>query len=96
MIELKPCPFCGGEARPVRVGSGRVAKCRECGAGTSFSAENPAEAWNRRAIDVAELLKIADDLDSGWEQFHDDAIACEDADRYEQEIAARIRKAVVG
>lgn len=48
----------------------------------------------RKAIDRDELLKIADDLASGWDQFGDDTVACEDVDRYEQDIAARIRKAV--
>lgn len=46
---LKPCPFCGGEAKLLHVGAGRIVKCGSCGASTSFAAENPAKEWNRRA-----------------------------------------------
>lgn len=46
--ELKPCPFCGGEAKLLHVGAGRIVKCGGCGASTSFAAENPAKEWNRR------------------------------------------------
>ena len=48
----------------------------------------------KRAIDLDELLRIADSLDDGWEQFHDDIIECEDVDKYERKMAERIRKAV--
>ena len=60
MSELKPCPFCGGEAYFVRIFSlcpfqSRV-KCRKCGIGTiKYSSPNALdvkilarEAWNRR------------------------------------------------
>lgn len=40
-IKLKPCPFCGGEAKLLHVGAGRIVKCGSCGASTSFAAENP-------------------------------------------------------
>lgn len=40
--------LCGGEARLVCVGAGRIVKCAECGAGTSFAAKDPAKEWNRR------------------------------------------------
>ena len=46
---LKPCPFCGGEAKLLHVGAGRIVKCGSCGASTSFAAENPSKEWNRRA-----------------------------------------------
>lgn len=46
---LKPCPFCGGKAKLLHVGAGRIVKCGSCGASTSFAAENPAKEWNRRA-----------------------------------------------
>ena len=57
MIELKPCPFCGGEANLVQGSSGKLlpwVRCRDCGAETSDydSVEEAAEAWNRRADDA--------------------------------------------
>lgn len=51
MTELKPCPFCGGEA--VFVGDTATIKCKNCGG--AFIVTNPLisrlevkEAWNRR------------------------------------------------
>ncbi len=50
--ELKPCPFCGGEAG--FIGDTASIKCKHCGG--AFICTNPllsryevAEAWNRRA-----------------------------------------------
>ena len=51
MAELKPCPFCGGEAE--FVGDTQTIKCKNCGG--AFIVTNPLisrlevkEAWNRR------------------------------------------------
>lgn len=61
MAEIKPCPFCGGEAELERnaieiIGLGDWANssfvsCTQCGAAMfSFDGiESPVEAWNRRA-----------------------------------------------
>ena len=54
MAELKPCPFCGGEA--AFLGATCTIKCKQCGG--AFIATNPvmttmetADAWNRRVND---------------------------------------------
>lgn len=122
--ELKPCPFCGGEAYSESEDAGWDSRgenlwlveigCVNCGASievkrhcdhllrdddiegeTCHALEELAAAmWNARAIDRDDLLKIADDLDRGWAEFFEELIACEDVDKFEQSIAARIRKAV--
>lgn len=52
-MELKPCPFCGGEAEIVRYGTPRYStqyECTECGCsletGETF---NHGKAWNTRS-----------------------------------------------
>ena len=53
--ELKPCPFCGGEAEIISGASNRqvfFVTCDTCGAETPWIARTKAEAaeaWNRRA-----------------------------------------------
>ena len=54
MSELKPCPFCGGEAilesNKLRYGTIHSAYCQKCGAEiTGFSEHEAVAAWNRRA-----------------------------------------------
>lgn len=55
MDELKPCPFCGGEA--AFISDTRTIKCKCCGG--AFICTNPligysevAQAWNRRDNNV--------------------------------------------
>ena len=60
MAELKPCPFCGGEAemRTFTMGTFKkrkfvYAECSVCGIRTSVDNETRyvEKAWNRRAED---------------------------------------------
>lgn len=56
MKEVKPCPFCGGEATIVdhwpNDPTGYIVRCMECGAQTPHFETNTAEEavkfWNRR------------------------------------------------
>ena len=58
MIELKSCPFCGGEAR-LFVNNGVRVLCNKCNASSEILADSECyetravekviEAWNRRA-----------------------------------------------
>lgn len=98
MSDLKPCPFCGSDrvyGTKARNGVYRV-ECWCCGASVEsvYGIEKAIKWWNTRAIDRDELLAVADSLDSGWAQFHDDILECEDVDTYEREKAEQIRKAV--
>lgn len=66
MSELKPCPFCGGEAHIERMGTNRVSmqiECGNCGAemetGETWIDEN--SAWNIRAPQ-SEWIRVEDEL----------------------------------
>lgn len=60
MIELKPCPFCGGRAVMTEyphlyVSSDYAVRCKECDASIGFkfhTQKDAADVWNRRAGNV--------------------------------------------
>lgn len=70
MSDLKPCPFCGGEAilesNKLRYGTIYSAYCQKCGAETTgFSEHEAVAAWNRRAqhmptVDTVEVVRCRD------------------------------------
>ena len=52
MAELKPCPFCGGEAEPWQhMNGGWMIRCKKCASKTAlYMLLNVAvEIWNKRA-----------------------------------------------
>ena len=69
MNELRPCPFCGGEAEIVEVtrhieNNKIVAKCQVCGASTKTFGDKAVErcigAWNLRKGSADETDRKAD------------------------------------
>lgn len=68
MIELKPCPFCGGEATMQAPNMHRMTciTCKECWMSSGYGTpEEVAAKWNRRAepaptVDTVEVVRCRD------------------------------------
>lgn len=81
MSELKPCPFCGGEAQVARTAAGYwAAYCEEpmCGRVGNFKTEAEAiDAWNTRAertcrmTDRGECSECGAYIVRAWTEVHD-------------------------
>lgn len=69
MSDLKPCPFCGGEATHDTNGSEIWVICKKCGArcaGSFFSGKKGVqivnERWNKRVPEEQQMLVLSPDL----------------------------------
>lgn len=82
MPELKPCPFCNGEANIVAffdVPNERFIRCGRCGACTGIrqSEGDAVAAWNRRALEQSKAGgPTCDDCIhlSGWRSDHKETV----------------------
>ena len=68
--ELRPCPFCGGEAEfEVYGGTACAVVCQTCQCGTSTvcldDEMRAVEAWNRRAERTCHIVKTRDRVNRG-------------------------------
>lgn len=93
-IELKPCPFCGSD--DVFCSQGQegehYVECCDCGAKieTYKGVEDAVKAWNRRAIDRDELLKVADELENKFFVVYDSHGEIDHADCFVERIMKAI------
>lgn len=83
--ELKPCPFCGGEAvvekwRQFNMNAAYVVKCSECGATVPIWRETEEEAtrqWNKR-FDVTDKIELKTCPFCGGEAWFEHLSECDD------------------
>lgn len=58
--ELKPCPWCGGDARMVKRDGASLIYCTKCERGTGLCRGDSAETiWNRRPAEDALKAEVA-------------------------------------
>lgn len=79
MTDLKPCPFCGGDAHVKYAGPGcNFGWCPNCGASTDDGTEERAiAAWNRRAPDPRDEVTVSP-AEAQRHVSHDEALAQRD------------------
>ena len=66
--KLKPCPFCGGEARTWEDFDGWRLYCTKCDATfRGGTAEELIEAWNKRTPTTEDILKSFDETMKAFE-----------------------------
>lgn len=76
--ELKPCPFCGDEAKvsSVLIDGSCFVSCKNCGASTYNTkdmrvyfkdAKDAIEAWNTRALPIPDTPEMVRALDDAYE-----------------------------
>ena len=87
--QLKPCPFCGGEAEVERRGTTRQSQiyvCQECGCRLETGETFGVEHWNRRAIegDLTAAQETADRARARARQLKQEIKAANDALAEEQ------------
>lgn len=75
--ELKPCPFCGGEAEIERIGTGRqscIATCTNCGCRheSGDSGERSGHSWNTRTPEKPKLPCVSPEnlVEGEWYVFN--------------------------
>ena len=81
MTDLKPCPFCGGEAKVSKWERGFKVLCQKvfCAVLGPFNSEAEAiEAWNTRAERTCHVVKASRKyvLSDGTELFEDGCSIC--------------------
>lgn len=90
-MELKPCPFCGGEANIVEASLATKVVCVGCGAETGYHyglafgsdcMKNAIEHWNKRAETATDVLRAIDQLRRDLSGYHGQLKAHDDLKRH--------------